>query len=238
MKRTLNILLILGFSVAFAQEKNTGHTSSAEAVYSIYFTEKSLGVLKQTATVTSTYFNTYQLENTPENQVRIAAGEFLHVDASGIYFEKNKLLFITREQVREDGKYQVRDGYLFGVVEGDSLPTALEGENYYFLVPAKTYLYNMKSGQTTLFEGLNAGEYLLVSPEEEAYYSAIYLQFNQGSVKIKELVFNSDACGADAVNDKEVIKGDFNTYLLSPTLQEWKSLFNCFVTYDAYVVRN
>src|SRR5688572_29690297 len=149
MKRALNIVLFLGLGAVYAQEKKADAVKVREAVYSVYFTEKSLEVLKQTATVSSSYFNKYQPEETEKNAIRNAAGEYLFVDVTGIYFEKNKLLFITREQVREEGKYQVKDGYLFGVSGTDSIPTALEGENYYFLVPSKTYLYDMKAGPST-----------------------------------------------------------------------------------------
>src|SRR6187549_3257467 len=101
MKRALNIVLFLGFCVAYAQEKKG-------AVYSVYFSEQSLAALKQVPVINSTFFSKYQLEETEENAMRNAAGEYLHVDATGVYFEKNKLLSITREQVREEGKYQVK----------------------------------------------------------------------------------------------------------------------------------
>jgi len=230
MKRALNIVLFLSLTTAVAQEKKSD-------VYSVYFTEKSLSVLKQTAAVSSTFFNQYQLEETEENILRNAAGEYLHADAGGIYFEKNKLLFITREQVREDGKYQVRNGYLFGVTENDSIATALEGENYYFLVPSKTYLYNMKAGPSTLFEGLNTGEYLIVTPEPDGYYSVVYLKFSGTRLEIKEPVFEDKSCRVELIKEQETLKGNFDTYILTPTLAEWKSLFSCFVTYDAYVAR-
>jgi hypothetical protein len=230
MKRALNIVLFLGLCAVYAQEKKG-------AVYSVYFSEKSLAALKQTSTVSSNFFSKYQLEETEENAVRNAAGENLYVDATGIYFEKNKILYITREQVREEGKYQVRDGYLFGVSGIDSIPTALEGENYYFLVPSKTYLYDMKAGPSTLFEGLNSGEYLIVTPEPDDYYSVIYLKFSGQRLEIKELVFEDNVCGLTSIKEQEVIKGDFNTYILTPSQAEWKLLFSCFVTYDAYVLK-
>jgi len=231
MKRALNIVLIfLGLS-SFAQEKK-------EEVYSVYFTAQSLQSLKSVSAVSSSYYKKYQPEATEENKIRNAAGEYLVADASGIYLEKNKLLFITREQVREEGKYQVRNGYLFGVVENDSIPTALEGENYYFLIPSKTYLYDMKKGPSTLFEGLNPGEYLLVTPEPDEYYSVIYFKFSNGKLDVKELIFNTEVCNIETVQEKEIIKGDFNTYILTPTKEEWQTIFSCFETYDSYVFSN
>ncbi|MBK9190141.1 MAG: hypothetical protein IPM77_00860 [Crocinitomicaceae bacterium] len=199
MKRALNIVLFFACLNAFAQEKK-------EEVYSVYFTEYSLKNLKTVSAVSSSYYKKYQPEASEENKMRNAAGEYMVVDASGIYLLKNKLLFITREQVREDRKYQVRNGYLFGVVENDSVPTALEGENYYFLIPSKNYLYNMNAGPSTLFEGLSQGEYLLVTPEENEYYSVIYFRFTNGKMEVKELIFNTDVCNVETVEEKETIK--------------------------------
>lgn len=231
MKRALNIVLFLGFGSAFAQEIN-------EQVYSLYFTEKSLMNLKRVMALSSVYYHKFQPKPTEENQMRIAAGEYLIADASGIYLEKNKLLSISREQVREDSKYAVRNGYLFGVIENDSILTALDGEKYYFLMPSKTYLFDVKTGGVNLFEGANPGEFILLSFEDNGHYTAIYLKFKAGGLELMEPTLNHESCALKEVKEQEVIKGDFNTYIFSPVQKEWQSLFACFVTYDEYVLVN
>lgn len=229
MKRALNILLFLGIWSASAQEIK-------DQAYSVYFTEKALTLLKPISAITSIYFNKFQPKESEKNQIRIAAGEYLIIDASGIYLQKNKLLFITREQVREDSKYEVRDGYMFGVIENDSVPTALDGENYYFLIPAKTYLFDSKTTGAKLFEGRGASEFILFNREDNNHYTAVYIRFITGGVELMEPVLNDETCAVKNVKDTEVITGEFNTYIFSPTLKEWQLLFGCFVSYDEYVV--
>lgn len=229
MKRALKILLFLGIGFTYAQEKS-------EIPYSAYFTEKSLSVLSSQKTTGPTWYSKYQLKETEKNQMRIAAGESLIVDETGIYIEKNKLLFVTREELRENSKIDVRNGYLFGVIENDSLLTALDGENYYFLVPSKTYLCELRSSTHKLFSGLNPGEFLLMTLEENNHYTAMYLKFQTGGLVLMEPAFDTEACACKMIKDHQVTKADFETYVLSPTLKEWQTLFTCFKIYDQYVV--
>jgi hypothetical protein len=231
MKRALKILLFLGIGSTYAQEKS-------ELPYSAYFTEKSLAVLTAQKSTGSNWYAKYRLKETEKNQVRIAAGEYLVVDETGIYIEKNKILFVTREEVRENSKIDVRNGYLFGVSETDSVPTALDGENYYFLVPAKTYLCELRSSSHKLFSGLNSGEFLLMTLEENNHYTAMYLKFQSGSLALLEPSFNTDKCLCSQIKEHEVTQDDFEIYVMSPSLKEWQTLFGCFAIYDQYVVIN
>lgn len=230
MKGAINIVLILWFSVSFAQEK--------EEIFSVYFHEAAFEDLTPVPNVKSTYFKKYNLKASDANEIRNAAGEYLIVDASGIYLEKNKLLFITREQVRENSKYQIRDGYLFGVIENDSVLTALDGEKYYFLIPTKTYLFQAGVGPSIIYQGLSTDEYLVVTPEPNEHFSCIYFRFKGGALDIADLNFDKEGCSLNLVEEKEIIPGDFNTYILIPTAAEWKLLFACFAVYDQYVLAN
>lgn len=230
MKGAANIVLILWFSASFGQE--------SEKIFSVYFHKNSFGEMAPLPNVKSSYFKKYKLINSESNDMRNAAGEYLIVDATGAYIEKNKLLFITREQVREDSQYELRNGYLFGVVEDDSVLTALDGEKYYFLIPAKTYLFEANIGPSIVYEGLTSNEYLVVTPEPNKHFSCIYFRFKSGGLEIMELTFNNTNCSLDIVKKQEIIKGDFNTYILTPTVSEWKLLFACFSAYDDYVIAN
>lgn len=230
MKRAINIVLILWFNLSFAQEK--------QEIFSVYFHENSFEDLTPIPNVRSIYFKKYNLTPTVDNEMRNAAGEYLFVDETGIYLEKNKLLFITREEIRENSKYELRNGYLFGVVENDSVLTALDGEKYYFLIPTKTYLFQAKIGPSIIYEGLTTSEYLVITPEPNEHFSCIYFRFKAGGLDIMELNFDDEKCSVNNVKEKEIIKGDYNTYILIPTLAEWKILFACFSVYDEYVAAN
>src|SRR3989338_5650604 len=52
-------------------------------------------------------------------------------DESGVYIVSTLVAYITREQLRESATIQVRNGHLFGINKGDSIPCVLEGERYY-----------------------------------------------------------------------------------------------------------
>jgi len=159
---------------------------AADDFYSFYFHKSSLFELNSVQKVAPQLFGKYELRDLPQNEVRRAAGEFLHVDATGIYMQKNKLLHISREEVRENSKYWVKDNYLFGVMEKDSVPVALEGDNYYFLVPSKTYLFESKGGANRMMQ-VSKTRYALFSFEDVGHYSVVVVEFGTGTLELKEI---------------------------------------------------
>jgi hypothetical protein len=233
MKRAIKIAVLL---LASGMGPATSYAQNPREVFSVYFHKDSFKELELVPNVVSTYFKKYELAESEENAIRRAAGEFLVADETGVYLEKNKLLFITREQIREESKYQVRNGYIFGVMENDSLPTALDGENYYFLIPSKTYLVPANDISTKIYKGLNNGEYLVVTAEPNGYFSCIYFRFKAGALDVMELPLDTDQCSVKLVKEQKVIKGDYDTFILTATVKEWQTLFGCFSVYDNYRV--
>lgn len=176
----------------------------------------------------------YSLLPPTENSLRQAAGDELTVDGTGIYIEKNKLLSISRTEVRENPKYTVKDGYLHGVLPGDSVMVALEGESYYFLIPKKTYLHENGSGKSQLYEGTAPGEYLLLVEEENAYYSAMYIAILGDKLALKELNFEQNEFDFRTVRHQKISAAEIPIYLLQPTAEEWQKVMRNFIAYDTY----
>lgn len=229
MVRLLVFACCLSCFASFAQEDN--------AVYSVYFKSGKAKGLEQEAAVNSRYYQHYLLEEDESNDanaMRRAAGDKLIADESGVYIEKNKLLFITRTEVRENPKYMVRNGYLFGVVENDSVLVAPEDEKYYFLIPSKSYLYNGLNSENFLYKGLQPGDYLVLTPEE-SYYSALYIRFNANGIELMDLTGDNDNFDLRNVKKKEVKNGKLTTYIIEPSKDEWKKIMNSFDTYDTYL---
>ena len=110
----------------------------------------------------------------------------------------------------------------------------MDGEKYLFLVPTKTYLFEVGNDNTELFKGATNDDYLILTKEPNGHYSCIYVTIKVGSLTMKELLLDSEKCAVKNVKNKETIKGDFNTYILNPTQKEWAVLFSCFVMYDEY----
>ncbi|MEO9532307.1 MAG: hypothetical protein ABJG68_08750 [Crocinitomicaceae bacterium] len=230
MKRLILFFCIAAFAVnSFAEKKE---------FISYYFHKSSLFALNSVPKVAPQLYGKYELSNRPENELRRAAGEFLHVDETGLYFKKNRLLNISRTEVRENSKYRVKDNYIYGVVEGDSLPVALDGEDYYFLVPTKTYLYESRGGANRLMQ-LTKTRYALFSFEDVGHYSVIVADFVNGTIDLKDVVISASGPNSvELVQNKtidEELSQDYKTYILTPNKEDWKSIFSkCLKSYDSY----
>ena len=141
---------------------------------SFYFHKDALFELSSATKVAPQQFGKYELKEAPGNEARRAAGNFIFVDETGIYLKKNKLLNISREEVRENSKYRVSKGWLHGVIENDSIPCALDGDMYFFLTPVKTYLFEAEVGQQSLVQITDA-RYCIFSKEDNGFYSGVIL---------------------------------------------------------------
>ncbi len=221
------VLFIFSSFSIFSQEK--------ESIFSIYFKSEKIAGAKKLANIDPLYFGKFELEESKENALRNAAGDVLIVDNSGVYLEKNKLLSISRTEVRENSKYIVKDGYLFGIIENDSLPVALENDAYYFLIPAKTYLYATDDKKSSLHNGLQKGEYIVLTKEENSYYSALYIEFSGSTIALKELELNAEDFDLRKTKSIKEIKAETLTYTIDPDKNEWPSIMKCFSTYDLYL---
>lgn len=228
MSTILSLLLFFTLAPQPNDEKETN--------YSVYFDGKSAPATKKLMGIDPKHYGSYNLLPRSENDMRNAAGDQLTLDASGIYIEKNKLLSISRTEVRENSKYTIRDGYLHGVLPNDSVMVALEEETYYFLIPKKTYLYEVGMSEALLYEGVSNGEYLILSKEDNSYYSAVYLSITSGKVALKELNFDQEVFDFRTVNHKKTTTGNIPTYILQPSASEWRQVMQYFATYDTYAL--
>jgi len=207
-------------------------------VFSFYFNKECLFTLNSVKQVNPQLWGKYELRDVTNNEMRRASGDNLYVDQTGLYLKKNKLLNISREEVRENSKYWVKDNYIHGVIEGDSLPVALEKELYYFLVPSKTYLYENRGGANRMMQ-MSQTRYAIFSFEDVGYYSVIVADFTTQGVDLKDIDLKVEGPKSlDLVQKKEVseeLSADYKTYILAPDKDEWSELLSkCTQTYDSY----
>lgn len=213
-------------------------TTRADLI-SYYFKKDALLVLTSVQAVRPNLFGKYELSDRPENEIKRAAGEYLIVDQSGIYLEKNRLLTISKEEVRENSKYRVSGGWLHGVIPNDSLPCALDGETYYFLTPAKTYLFDVNTSPNRLIQ-ITASKYALFSHESNGHFSVVVANFVTGGVQLNEVVLsNEDPNNISKIEKKEeelTTDDGIKTFILSPSKEEWETFIfsKCLSTYDSY----
>lgn len=207
----------------------------AQDQYSLYFQNDKVEGMEWVKGIPEKYFGEFKLKETESNGMRVAAGDALKVDEAGIYIEKNRLLNISREEVRENSQYLVRDGWLFGVLEDDSLQVALSEELYYFLMPVKTYLFEVGSKNSKCYQSKKMGEYLVVSREEGQYVTTVF-QFNGGSVDLKELNYDCSAFDLRKATTSKTISTEegFTVYIIDPNEAEWSQILQCHAVYDSY----
>jgi len=102
-------------------------------------------------------------------------------DESGISIVSVVTAYITREQLRESSTIQHRNGYLFGIVKGDSIPCVLEGERFYYGIRTKQVLVG-ESGPHRLTR-LDARTYI-VNFLEGTFFEPSLFTFENNSLKI------------------------------------------------------
>ena len=208
-------------------------------IFSYYFNDLSFQPLEVVSKFDSDKFGKFELKERPGNEARVAAGDWMIIDETGIYLQKNKLMSMPKAEVRENSAYNVRNGWMHGVLENDSVPCALEEDIYYFLIPYKTYLYKMSTPPNELVK-INKSSYAIFSYEDVGAYSITVVQFTASGLEMKEVEMTMDGDRSiENIEKKEELVDDSNeltTYILDPTKQEWNAIIfkNCLVTYDSY----
>lgn len=229
MKLLLAALVFCSTFLSFGQDE----------VFSYYFHNASFRVLKDVSGFESDKYGKYELIEEAGKEARVAAGDWMIIDETGIFREKNKLMTMPKSEVRENSKYNVRNGWMHGVMENDSVPCHLEEETYYFLIPFKTYLFKRASAPNKLVQ-VNRATYALFSFEDVGAYSITVVQFTATGIEMQEVDLRLK--GDRSIENVETIEemddnGDgLKTYILNPTKAEWNSFIfaKCLVTYDSY----
>lgn len=210
-------------------------SGNAQAIYSLYFAADAHPETTKLIGFDSKYYANYELVGEGELDLRVVAGNELVVDETGVYIQKNKVLSISREEVRENSKYLVRGGYLHGVVENDSVMVALSDEKYFFLMLTKSYLFETGAATNQLFKGTNQDQFFLLNTEDNGYQSIISIRFSGNQVILLDLDYEQTSFDFRAVTGKKMVTNDgIPTYILSPSKEEWQTLMKHFIAYDTY----
>jgi len=203
--------------------------SQSDTINFSYYFKTNTSSLTQIDGVDKRFYGKYQLKPNKHNELRIAAGDYFIIDSSGIYIEKNNLISIPKAEVRENGKYNVKNNYLFGIKPMDSIPVFLQDDKYFFLMPAKSYLFNKDNH--SIYK-INSNSFLIFTKEENGFYSVIKVDFSNGILKLSELELNYPAI--KQIESEFIKENGFDTYLLTPKNNEWQTIVNSFLVYDVY----
>jgi hypothetical protein len=205
-----------------------GYSQPDTTNFSYYFKNNS-AVYKQINGVDTRFFGKYTLKPNKHNEIRVAAGDYFIIDSSGIYIEKNNLISISKAEVRENGKYNVINGFLFGVINNDSIPVVLQDDKYFFLTPTKSFLFEKTHH---FMYKVNTNSFLVFSKEDNGYYSLLKIDFNGSILSLSELELNYQQ--VKQIKSKFIIENGFDTYLLTPLKNQWQLIIDAFQVYDVY----
>jgi hypothetical protein len=149
-------------------------------------------------------------------------GTYYEFNETGVWAISISYSSISREMIRESTTYSVRNGYLFGVVEGDSLPCELEGERYYFGVLNKQQIICGTSKNQLMVAEKNS---FIINFYENGFYTPSFFEFSNKGLKVYHFDYDSDSPVFDIIVEREnVTEGKLTVIHLSPNLMEWKRL--------------
>lgn len=170
--------------------------------------------------------NGEQVESFPQkyygNYENKETGTEFIVNSSGIMMVSIIHSYITQEQIRESSKYTLRGGYLFGIVENDSLLYVQEDDKYYFGIKNIERLNDSKNG--AIIKKINENTFI-VNFKENNGYSPSLLTFTGKTLILRHFDYPSETKIFDVISNKtNSPEGKLNSISLEPSQKEWEKL--------------
>ena len=143
------------------------------------------------------------------------------IDEKGISIVTVAIASITREQVRESSKLQVKGDYLFGIKANDSVPCVLEGENYYYGLESKLMIAG--EGSLNTFTKINANKYV-INFHEGSYFEPSIVTFAGGKMTIIHSELNYQPLFQSILQVSTITRYGSEVAILAPTYEQWERL--------------
>ena len=180
----------------------------AQAQYSYYFSEPLPSANRQVKVVAEKYFGVYTSKDGTISY---------QFDAYGLTLISTTVSSIRKETVRESSKYSVRNGFLFGVEKGDSVPCLLEEGSYFFGV-RNLDRYVGGAAKHILTKTVNTGEYVLNVFDKGKYVPQL-LTFKGKKLEISHFDYEGhDAKEFDYITTQEQLPmNGITLVILKPT---------------------
>lgn len=188
-------------------------------------------------TVKSTGFaqNSYYFASpipSEENEVSISKqfyGNYESKDGSMVYECTKEGVFavsismssISRETIRESSKFDVRGGFLIGVIENDSVPCVEDGD--YYLFGVKNRIQIAGEGSENVLVKVDNRNYVLNYLEGERYLP-VKLRFEKNKLEISDFDYEVEGDAFPFIAEKESISGEQTTIILNPSSDEYEQL--------------
>lgn len=143
------------------------------------------------------------------------------IDEKGISIVTVAIASITREQVRESSKLQVRGNYIFGIKANDSLPCVLEGENYYYGIESKLMIAG--EGSLNTFTKINTNKYV-INFHEGSYFEPSIVTFAGGKMTIVHSELDYQPLFQSILQVSTITRYGSEVAILAPTFEQWERL--------------
>ncbi len=148
----------------------------------------------------------------------------LEVNPDGIFMVSTTISSISREEIRESTKYDVRNNYIFGVVLNDSLPCVLEDDRYFFGVRNRDVIIGPGSKNELRPSGRVANEFIL-NTYENGYYLPSIIRFETKNISTVQLDYDYETTVFDFIVEKKSVQGqNIELVVLKPTIREFNTL--------------
>lgn len=183
---------------------------------SYYFSDPLPSVDRKVETVDKKWFGKYTSNKDSRSY---------EINEKGVFIISTSISSMGRASIRESSKYDVHNGYIFGIVEGDSLPCVLDNDRYFFGIRNKDILIGIGS-QNILGRVNNNGSQYVVNMYENGNYVPIYLQFERGNLTIKYFEYETDSGIFDFIAEQKSIETEFQELIiLTPSEDEYMRLY-------------
>lgn len=165
-------------------------------------------------TTSANFFGIYEAESP---QLRYEINE------KGIFIHTINIQAISKETLRENSKYEVRNEHIFGVTE-DSIPYVFQDDQYYFGVRNIVQLAGADNSNKLLPNG--DGSYILNFKTDYGYTPAL-IEFRNNQLNISYFDYDSEGKIFKKIKEKQTIEpkeNNLTTIVLLPTLREWEKI--------------
>ena len=143
-------------------------------------------------------------------------------DERGVSVFSTTVSSISKEMIRETGKYDVRNGYLFGVVEEDSIPCVFEDDRYYFGIRNRQTIIG--EGQNNQLTKISRSEYILNSQVDGNFVPTL-IRFTSAGCEFSYFDYDEEDLFFNEIKEKQIVDGEyFQVLILDPDQEETSTL--------------
>lgn len=184
---------------------------SAQSSY--YFSEVLPSSTNKVSQVDEKWFGNYTKEGSSYSY---------EVSAEGITVISVQISSVSKEFIRESSTYDVKDGFIFGVVENDSLPCIFEKGRYYFGLRNRESVIGANSKH--ILTKLDPSHYI-INYAENGNYLPTMIEFSASGLTFKEFEYDPNSSTFPFIEEQSKLKiANQQLVILSPTPQEFQQL--------------